>query len=140
MKRSAEKSSAISSKDDAGLRGNHIQGKTILRKSKRNATQTEYQDHDDADEHHGNLNSQEKWNTVALIWREFNPETKTFPPNVYEKVAGLCNTSVRTVRRVQQEYFDKVNKTPHKVPDLSPKPHGHPISGLSENIAAMKDS
>jgi hypothetical protein len=60
------------------------------------------------------LDIQEKWNIISLVWREYNPEKGSYPSDLFQKVAQKVHRSEDTVRRVQQEYADQCQNEPNK--------------------------
>jgi len=79
------------------------------------------------------LNTQEKWNIIRLIYREYDTRTRSYPAGMCSKIAQELSLSVATIRNVQQEYYDKRQKGSKKVPDLTPEPHGHRQSGFESH-------
>jgi hypothetical protein len=98
----------------------------------------------DEQDHGYHLTTQEKWNIVALTYREYNPTTNSYPDDVIDKVARCVKRDCKTVRRVQSEYYEKFANDPSVVPDLSPKAHSHRDSRLAVHepcmIEAFKNS
>ena len=89
---------------------------------------------------HHMLNVQEKWNVVAQVWRLFNAEKQQLPIDSFSTVASSLGKSYKTVHRVWNEYITKCESEPSKVPDLTPKPHGHLISGLEKNTPRLREA
>ena len=102
------------------------------------------EDEEEAGKHQ--LNVQEKWNIVALVSRLFNYEKQQLPSRgTFQTVAAdSIGKSIRVVERVWEEYITQYEKDSNKVPDLTPKLHGHLKSGLEKNtprlIEAFADS
>jgi hypothetical protein len=87
-----------------------------------------------------NLTVQEKWNIIALMWKEYNPEKKSYPKNVLSIVANQVRKSTTTVAHVQEEYVEQLTTYPGSVPNLSPKYKGRSYSGLLSHQSKIEAS
>lgn len=98
------------------------------------------QDENIIDQSRHQLTVQEKWNIVAMMWKEYNPASKSYPENVYDIVARSTHVSSSTVRNVINEYNEKLVNSEGAVPDLTPKPHGHRESRLPSYSHDLHDA
>ena len=80
---------------------------------------------------------QEKWFMIASLIEELSGKDSK---NAYSSVAQKLKKTVNTVRRVADEYFGQLEKDPNKVPDLTPRHHGHAKSGKESHTEELKTS
>jgi hypothetical protein len=76
------------------------------------------------------LSVQDKYQVVCLIWRLYDAEKDQHDVDGYSKVANYMGVSPLTVESIWNEYCEQIQDG-MKVPDLTPKNHGHPCSQLT---------
>ena len=54
------------------------------------------------------LELQEKWQILVLVAKQMDPKTQNYPVDVYSTVAHKLGFDEKTVRRVQQEYYNEM--------------------------------
>ena len=68
---------------DGDTKHQHGSGKTTLIKPNSSRAQSDPEEVKcDIESIEHNLTTQEKWNIVSLIWREYNPDLQLYPKNV----------------------------------------------------------
>ena len=53
---------------------------------------------------HHQLNLAEKWNIIALVLKEYNPEKFELPDNIWNFVSCKVHKSPQTVQKIYREY------------------------------------
>ena len=75
-------------------------------------------------EHH-QLDVQEKWQIIALIWKLYDPSRDVHDIHAYSNVGQFLGVHPSVVASVWKQYCEQFGDGRIKFPDLTPKHHGH---------------